>query len=86
MEQVHDRLKLFFDIRYERTKWIQDFAQASDQPTPENPGMALTVDPAEFFDQVHCHDTYHDTYAFAEQKLEEYLKATANPTNHFLDG
>ena len=80
-EQVHDRLKLFFDIRHERTKWIQDFARRSDQSTPDNPGGAPTVDPAEFFDQVHS----HDAYVFAEQKLEEYLKTTANPTSQLSD-
>jgi salicylate hydroxylase len=80
-EQVHDRLKLFFDIRYERTKWIQDFGRGADQPAPDNPGVAPTVDSAKFFDQVHC----HDAYAFAEQKLEEHLKTTANPTNQFSD-
>jgi salicylate hydroxylase len=76
-EQVRERLKLFFDIRYERTKWIQDFARSADQSTPENPGVAPMIDPAEFFVQVQR----HDACAFAEEKLKEHLETTASQAN-----
>ncbi|CAO2650992.1 Nn.00g092890.m01.CDS01 [Neocucurbitaria sp. VM-36] len=69
-DQVQHRLKLFFDIRHERCKWIQDFARGADQSTPENPAVPPTVDPAEFFEKVHR----HDACIFAEQKLKEYLE------------
>lgn len=69
-DQVQDILRLFFDIRRERCKWIQDFARGADQSTSENPRVPPTIDPAEFFDKVHR----HDACAFAEQRLEEYLR------------
>jgi salicylate hydroxylase len=67
-QDVHDRLKFFHTIRYERTKRIQDFSRMADQVTP-----AKDESPAEtnerFFGMVFAHDACN----FAEQRLEEYL-------------
>lgn len=72
-EQVPDRLRLFFNIRYERAKWVQDFARGADQSTPQNPGQLPKIDPAEFFKVVHG----HNACAFAEQKVQEHLRNIA---------
>ena len=72
-DQVHNTLRLFFGIRYERTGCIQDFARGADQSTNENSGVPPVIDPATSFKQIHC----HDASTFVEHKLGEYLKVMA---------
>lgn len=69
-EEVQERLKLFFEIRHERTEWVQEFARSADSASPETPGAKLKEDPAEFFRKV----TDYNVCAVAERRLKEYLE------------
>lgn len=71
IEEVQDRLALFFAIRHGRTDYIQNFARISDGWTPgvDRPGAASVPSLSEALEVMYN----HDACAFAEQKLREHL-------------
>jgi salicylate hydroxylase len=72
-QEVEDRLKLFYAIRYERTKRNQDFSRMADQVIPAN-----NETPAETNERFFSMVFNHDACAFAEHKLREHLKTSIN--------
>jgi salicylate hydroxylase len=66
-EQVPEILQSYFDMRHERANWVQRFARDADQSTPQNPGVKPTIDPVQFFEEVHK----HDAWTVAEEKVRQ---------------
>lgn len=69
-EDVQKRLELFFDIRYERVTWCQEFARSAGHSSLERPGVRAREDPVEFFRKVKDYDICD----VAKKKLKEYLR------------
>ncbi len=67
VEQVPERLKLYFEIRHERVDWVQEFGRTSDQAVLRNRGVKSVADVAKFFGAVY----EHDAWDYAEERLRE---------------